>query len=133
LCFPVLSTQRWQICQHRVILPLLEVKLILRPEKLEIIKVEIEFNFQKFDFLEIDIDHVNKNGRSEYTGKEVMKIFTKLVGNLNLAPSDEKSFGDEMCSYFVRSGEYKNKSFKTVFCICSDRPVTIGVITLHRV
>jgi hypothetical protein len=109
------------------------LELIKRPENLEINDVAIEFNFQNFEYLEIDLLHVNKDGRSSFSKEEVTKISCFLINNLNLVPSGEKDFGGETCSYFVRSGEYESKNYKLVFCICSDRPTTIGVITLHRV
>ena len=97
------------------------------------IEAIIEFNYQNFEFLEIDLDHVNKNGRSNFSVKEVKDIVKALINGLRLMPSDVKSYGDEICSYFVRTGDYGDNSFKLVFCICSDRPTTIGVITLHRI
>ena len=111
----------------------MEVRVIERPNGLELVDVNIEFNFLKFTKLEIDLAHVNKNGRSTYSSNDVAKIVIHLLSGLVLEASDEKSFGDEVCSYFVRSGEFEEKNYKLVFCICSDRPETIGVITLHRV
>lgn len=107
--------------------------MIERPEELETVEVDVQFNFQKFEFLEIDLKHINKNGRSNLSVLEVTEMVLGLINNRNLSPSGEKAFGDEMCSYFVRSGKRDGKKLKLVFCICSDRPTTIGVITLHRI
>lgn len=95
--------------------------------------MDIEFNFLIYTKLEIDLAHVNKGERSSYTSKDVAQIVSHLLNGLRLEASDEKSFGEDICSYFVRSGEFEDKNYKLVFCICSDRPESIGVITLHRV
>lgn len=100
---------------------------------LEIVEVSAEFNYKTFGLLEIDLEHVNKDKRSNYSADEVVKIVLAMINNLRLAPSGEQEFGNETCSYFVRSGSCDDKNFKLVFCICSDRPTTIGVITLHRI
>lgn len=107
--------------------------MIIRPDGLVIVEVNIEFNFLNYTKLEIDLAHVNKDERSSYTSDEVAKIVSHLLNGLRLEASDEKAFGEEVCSYFVRSGEFEDKNYKLVFCICSDRPESIGVITLHRV
>lgn len=107
--------------------------MISRPSNLESISVNFEFNFQRITCLEIDLVHVNKNGRSKLTSKDVATIVESLVKSLILTASDEKEFGDEFCSYFVKRGEVESIEYKLVFCICSDRPTTLGVITLHRV
>ncbi|CBW26014.1 hypothetical protein BMS_1135 [Halobacteriovorax marinus SJ] len=107
--------------------------MIERPSALEIVEASIEFNFLNYTKLEIDLAHVNKDGRSSYTCEDVAEIVSHLLNDLRLEASDEKSFGEEICSYFVRSGEFKDKRYKLVFCVCSDRPESIGVITLHRV
>lgn len=106
--------------------------MITRPDGLDIVKVELEFNFQSFEYLEIDLAHVNKDGRSNFTKDEVATIFVSLINGIALSSTDEKEFGDDICSYFVKSGDYESKKYKLVFCICSDRPTSIGVITLHR-
>jgi len=106
--------------------------LIIRPNGLEIIKVELEFNFQSFLFLEIDLVHVNKNSRSNYSKDEVAKIFVSIIAGTALRSVDEKEFGSDFCSYFVKTGQFESKEYRIVFCICSDRPASIGVITLYR-
>lgn len=107
--------------------------MILRPSDLEICDIWISFNLQVFESLEIDLTHVNKGGRSNFTKGEVKMICINIVEGLNLFPSAEKAFGDEYCTYYVRIGVIENKKYKLVFCVCSDRPKSIGVITLHRV
>ena len=109
------------------------IDLIIRPDELEIIEAKIEFNMKEFMSLEVDLSHINKNGRSCYSVLEVKKIVATLIDGLLLSPSGEKEFGDEFCSYFVKTGEVMEKKLKLVFCICSDKPDCIGVITLYNV
>ena len=109
------------------------IDLIIRPDELEIIEAKIEFNMKEFMSLEVDLSHINKNGRSCYSVLEVKKIVATLIDGLLLSPSREKEFGDEFCSYFVKTGEVMEKKLKLVFCICSDKPDCIGVITLYNV
>jgi hypothetical protein len=92
-----------------------------------------KFNFQTISELEIDLAHVNKSDRSKLTAMEVLNIVSELIGNKILSPSDYKEFDDEICTYYVKTGLVYEKKYKAVFCICSDKPNTIGVITLHRI
>lgn len=107
--------------------------MILRPSDLKICDIWISFNHQIYESLEIDLAHVNKGGRSNFTKDEAKMVFINIVEGLNLLPSAEKAFGDEYCTYYMRIGAIENKKYKLVFCVCSDRPKSIGVITLHRV
>ena len=107
--------------------------MIERPKRLEIIEIDIEFNLRSFETLEIDLIHINKNGRSGLSAEQVTSIIKGLIHKLVLSASGQKEFGEEICSYFVRTGTVRDKKYKAVFCICSDRPFSIGVITLHRV
>lgn len=100
---------------------------------MKIVEVSLEFNFENFEFLELDMGHVNRDGRSNYTAREITLLVKGLIEGLRLSPSGIKEFGDDLCSYFVRTGMIKMKKYKMVFCICSDKPNTIGVITLHRI
>ena len=119
----------WQISQLCDIV--LEVGVILRPN-LVFYEIEIKFNCAIFKMLEIDLNHVNKNSRSCFSKEEVVSIFMNIVDGLNLAPVDEKQFGNESCAYYIRTGIIENKKYKIVFCICSDRAERIGIITLYR-
>ena len=93
--------------------------LIKRPEGLESI--------------EVDLVHINKNGRSFLTKEYTSSIVMNLLNGLFLQASDTKEFKKEICVYFLRTGFFKSKKFKLVFCICSDKPKTIGIITLFRI
>jgi hypothetical protein len=106
--------------------------LIKRPENLVRANFELEFNFRFFNEVECDLGHINKNERSVFTLSDIVSISQSMLTNVKLAPIAERDFGGEVCSYFRRTGIYKMKKFKLIFCICSDRPETIGIITLHR-
>ena len=106
---------------------------IARPENLVHAELSLEFNFRNFEVFEIDLKHINKNKRSRFKADEVAFIVKHLIEGVRLFPSEEKAFDQEFCSYFVRRGLFQNKSYKVVFCICSDRPRSIGIITLHRI
>ena len=106
--------------------------MIRRPMGLVEVYHEIKFNGYRYEQLEIDLLHVNKEGRSQYLIVDVVRIVETLLTGVFLLPSDSRIFGKEMCSYFVRTGKVGNKVFKIVFCICSDKPQSIGLITLFR-
>lgn len=107
--------------------------MIPRPENLVRVKVKVQFNLRVFESLEIDLSHINKNKRSSYSVSLVTDIVVSVISNLLLEPVDSKFFDDESCTYYLRTGVHENKRYKIVFCICSDMPNVIGVITLHRV
>jgi len=106
--------------------------LINRPDGLETVNVDLKFNFNTFVVLEIDINHVNKHGRSNLSKADIAKIVIGILSGTVLHPSDYKVFGNELCSYFVKTSDFEDKNYKLVFCICSDKPDTIGIITLFR-
>ena len=89
--------------------------MIIRPEGLEIVEVDLEFNFSKFTKLEIDLSHINKDDRSKFSKDDVAKIVIAMLSGIQLSPSDEKEFGDDICSYFVRTASFKDKKYKLVF------------------
>ena len=116
---------------------MLEMKVIKRPELLIYSEVEILFNFKEISILEIDLEHINKGKNktrnNRLNAEEVVKIVTALISDLNLLFTDFKQFENDFCYYYSKIGNFNNKRFKLIFCICSDRPKTIGVITLFRV
>ena len=107
--------------------------LITRPKNLVKKQVKINFNFFNFNELEVDLEHINKQKRSNYGLDEVTKVLIETLHNTQMQPVGTKKFSDEFCEYYVAIGKVGNKKIKIVFCICTDRPKTIGVITLHRV
>lgn len=106
--------------------------MIIRPEGLELVEVSLVFNLKIIERLEIDLAHVNKAERSKYKASEVAFLIGRFINHLELPSSSEKIIGGEICHYFVSFGEIEGKKYKLVFCTCSDRPKTIGVITLYR-
>ena len=107
--------------------------MVPRPENLVSVDAKIIFNLHEFEKLEIDLVHINKNERSSFTPDDVEKIFLCLVENRYLEPVGYKYFSEHSCTYYIQSGVCETKRFKIVFCVCGDKPNTIGIITLHRI
>lgn len=110
--------------------------MIPRPNRLICRFVEITFNKREFNFLEIDLEHINegksRDRKGELTVSQVVLIVQHFINDDDLEANDVKYFGGYNCQFFVKKQFYRDKMFKLVFCICSDRPDTIGIITLHR-
>lgn len=53
----------------------MEFALIPRPHNLTVVKIDLQFNCQSFEVIEIDLVHINKNGRSTHSKEAVIKIF----------------------------------------------------------
>lgn len=106
--------------------------LIVRPKDLVRVETRIEFNGRSFDSLEIDLNHINKGERSKFTARDILFATQYLIHQRYYEVSAERMFGSEVCSYFVLEDFVRSKSYKLVFCICSDRPLTIGVLTYYR-
>lgn len=107
--------------------------MILRPVDLAIIGVNIEFNYQVYKFLEIDLPHINKDGRSTFTTEGLAFMIRRLIDKKFLRAASHKEFGKDVCFYYVINERINKKMYKLVFCVCSDRSDSIGVITLHRI
>ena len=111
--------------------------MIPRPHWLISRFIEITFNSREFNFLEIDLDHINKGKSRERSGdvtaSEVALIVQSFLNGNDIEANDVKYFGQYNCQFFVKKQLYLNKMYKMVLCICSDRPDTIGIITLHRI
>ena len=78
------------------------------------------------------MSHINKNHRSNFTGIDVVEMVLFALNHVSLEPVDIKKYSDEICSYFIYCFELGHTNYKLVFCICSDRPSVIGIITLFR-
>lgn len=111
--------------------------MIKRPENLLIKELILIFNFVDFHFLEIDLRHINSGKlgvrQNMLSEDEIISISKYFIHNEILKPSGVQEYGEENCSYYAKRGFYKKKGYKIVFCICSDRPKSIGIITLFRV
>jgi len=107
--------------------------VIKRPENLLFEPLYLNFNKKVFLGLEIDLDHVNKGKRSNLTIRDVTRIVLTELQFKILEPSGSRSFEPDNCDYFEIIFFLGPKKMKMVFCICSDRPRTIGVITLYQV
>lgn|GEM_PF-2995150 len=106
--------------------------MLIRPKGLALVECSLIFNQSEYEKVEIDLDHVNKFRRSNFEAYQVYLILEHLIKGVHLEANDKKEFGDVFCYYFVVTGEAKGKYYKVVFCICSDRPNAIGVITLYQ-
>lgn len=114
----------------------MELALIVRPENLLFCNVDLLFNFYHFSTIEMDISHINfgkKETRvSNYTSAEIIAIVLNFINDQDFMPEATRQFENESCDYFLYIGKYNGKNYKLIFCICSDRPNSIGVITLFR-
>ena len=95
------------------------------------------FNGYEFDAVEIDLEHINRGKQklrqSQFDVEQVLNIIKILIHFEYLLSVGLRVFQDESYLYFAKSGIVKNKKYRIVFCICSDRPKTIGIITLFRI
>ncbi len=110
---------------------------VTRPESLIIINTEMEFNLRDFKKLEVDLKHINEGKDQTRETKWLIEDVLALVkvfidGQIQIAES-HFDYKDESCDYFLVTDKYKGKLYKLVFCICSDRKNSIGIITLHRI
>lgn len=112
-------------------------RLIQRPDNLKNAKVDFVFNGFSIREIEVDLEHINFGGskkqeRSNFNVQAVAKVCEYFFSEARLKSSGEKIFGDELCRYFKLSGIYRNKNYRIVICHCSDKPQTLGVITLFK-
>jgi hypothetical protein len=109
---------------------------VVRPDDLVTVDVEIEFNFLYYNKIEIDLEHINR-GKSNtreagYRVDEVTNIVKSLLDGAMSDVYTKKYYGDDCCTYFSIHKTLEDKHYKIVFCYCSDRKETLGIITLHR-
>lgn len=99
--------------------------------------VDLVFNFALFKKLEIDLQHINqgrlKLRQTKLTADDVTYIAMTLINNDFLHMSGKREFGEEHCTYFAKEGCVEGKKYRIIFCVCSDQPKAIGIITLFRV
>ena len=109
---------------------------IVRPKSLEIIDVEIEFNFVSYRKIEIDLHHINRGKsltrESTFSLFEIVNLVKIFLEGKILKPDNQRMYGDESCDYFTFIADLNGKKYKLVFCVCTDRRDTLGVITLYR-
>lgn len=113
------------------------VGVITRPSDLIYLEVTLWFNFREISILEIDLEHINhgknKARVSKLNAEEVANIVSALIDELELISSDIRQFNNGFCYYYTWVGYFNGKKYKLVFCECSDRPKSIGIITLFRI
>lgn len=103
-----------------------------RPAHLIIRNCEFYFNRTLYKKLEMDLVHINKDRRSNYKADDIEKISIHLLAGKSLIPSATRIYSLIICNYFIVEEWYDDKKFRIAFCICSDRPNTIGIMTLFR-
>lgn len=110
---------------------------VIRPDDLVIVDVEVEFNFLIYNKLEIDLRHINHGKtftrETSYTVDEITCIVRSLLNGVISDVYTEKYYGNESCTYFTLYKTLEGKQYKIVFCYCTDRKDTLGIITLHRI
>ena len=107
--------------------------MIKRPDHLEFIAVKIKFSGLWFDTLEIDLQHINKFRRSNFSAKDIGHAAKIILHERFFEPHATKRYEDESCNYYVITRKFNGVFYKLVICICSDSPQTIGIITFYRV
>jgi hypothetical protein len=109
-----------------------EARVIRRPEDLEEVRFNLVFNLKIYDQIEIDLAHINKDSRSVFSAIDIGEIVCLALNGVALKPTALKIYANGSCEYFVRRLICKGKKFRLVFCVCDDKPTTLGVITIFR-
>ncbi len=111
--------------------------MIKRPDDLIKCETFLIFNGIEYHCLEIDLAHINegKEGKrkSSFSVAVIEGIVFDLINDLNKVPESFRNFENGFCEYFLITGQHKLRNYRIVFCICSDRPHAIGIITLFRI
>jgi hypothetical protein len=107
--------------------------VIKRPADLVEIEAELVFNSRPIERIEVDLTHINKYSRSNVTAIEVWEIVIFNLSGAIEEASGSKEYSNGTCDYFAKMVRYKRNWYKLVWCICSDKPMTIGIITFYRV
>jgi hypothetical protein len=106
---------------------------VQRPKSLVTIDIFLEFNSVKITKLEIDLDHINKGSRSHFSVNDIAYFVGQILHKRKERPTDHKSYQQCTCWYFVKTRIVNGKKYKLVFCLCDDRPTTVGIMTFFRV
>lgn len=106
--------------------------MIKRPLTLMTLNVDMKFNSLQIDFLEIDLFHINKNERSGFSVFDVAEMVKRHLDGVREVATATKTFGKESCIYFARTVVEGKRNYRFILCICSDKPNTLGVMTLYR-
>lgn len=112
--------------------------MINRPKTLVHIECAFVFNGLIIEEIEIDLEHINygkskRNMRSNYDSEFVSGLCRMLLANKNLESVGERTFNDEICSYYKVEDFFEKTKLRVVVCVCSDKPNTLGVLTLYKV
>lgn len=107
--------------------------MIKRPADLVEIEAELVFNSRPIDRIEVDLVHINKNSRSNVTAAEVWEIVVFNLSGAIEEAAGSKQYSNGTCDYFAKMVRYKRNWYKLVWCVCEDKPRTMGVITFYRI
>lgn len=111
--------------------------VVVRPDDLVRVDVEIEFNFLIYNKLEIDLRHINQ-GKSltrhtGFTTFDIMDVVSDFLDGEICEVDEQKDYGKYSCNYFSLIKKFNSNYYKLVFCTCTDKPDTLGIITMYRV
>jgi len=106
--------------------------VIKRPENLVYVPVFLVFNNRRIDSLEIDLLHINKNGRSHFTEWDIGKILLKELQNEFIDACANRKYADASCSYYEKTFKMNSNWYQLVVCFCTDKPEVLGVITFYK-
>lgn len=107
--------------------------VIKRPENLDYSPIDLFFNNDWFECLEIDLEHINKKGRSQFSAGDIAKVVKDVCENKILEPCGEAYYENEKCIYFEQVVFLHKVPHRLIMCICSDRLRNIGIISFYRV
>lgn len=79
-----------------------------------IVKVDIEFNYLHYTKLEIDLEQLFIDGE-------------------RLELDAQKYYEDESCNYFIMIKKFQDNNYKLIFCSCTDREDSLGIMTFFRI
>ena len=107
--------------------------VIKRPDKLVFVSVDLFFNNDWFDRLEIDLEHINKQGRSHFLASDIAKVVREVCENKIQEPCGETYYENEKCVYYEQIVSLHKLPHRLIMCVCSDRIRSIGIISFYRV
>jgi hypothetical protein len=110
--------------------------VVTRPDGLVIVDVEIEFNFLNYSKVEIDLQHINQGKnvtrKTQFSVEEAVNLVIALIDGQVIELDSQRYYGDDSCNYYSAIKKFQSNFYKLVFCTCTDRPETLGIITLYR-
>jgi hypothetical protein len=110
---------------------------VIRPKDLMIVKVDIEFNYLHYTKLEIDLEHINRgknfSRETKFSVEEIIFLAQLFIDGEHLELDAQKYYEDESCNYFIMIKKFQDNNYKLIFCICTDREDSLGIMTIFRI